>query len=186
MSNFPIESHKNFLGMRKEMGVGFHLADFLFRKILRRNAAVKWAVHHTSTIHCPDKIKAGKNVFPGDSPGIYINAKNGIIIGDYSNIGPNSGLLSANHDVIDNTKHLYSDPITIGQFCWIGMAVVVLPGVKLGNFTTVGAGAIVTKSFPDGYCVLAGNPARVIKQLNKEECDAFAKKVHEMNGTGGS
>jgi acetyltransferase-like isoleucine patch superfamily enzyme len=54
------------------------------------------------------------------------------------------------------------------------MGAIVLPSVKLGDFTIVGAGAVVTKSFPEGYCVIAGNPARIIKQLNKTECEAFA------------
>ncbi len=161
--------------MRAEMGLGFYLADFLFRRILRRNADVKWAIHHTSTIHCPEKLLVGKSVYPGDSPGVYINAKNGISVGDYTNISPNVGLVSVNHDLIDNGRHLPAAPISIGRFCWIGMGAIILPGVQLGDFTTVGAGAIVTKSFPDGYCVLGGNPARIIKQLNKVECDAFAK-----------
>jgi acetyltransferase-like isoleucine patch superfamily enzyme len=55
------------------------------------------------------------------------------------------------------------------------MGAVILPSVQLGDFTIVGAGAVVTKSFEEGYCVIAGNPARVIRQLNKEECNAFAQ-----------
>lgn len=141
---------------------------------MRQNSAVKWAIHHTSTIHNPERIIKGKNVFPGDSPGVYINATNGVKIGDYTNIGPNVGLVSANHDPINNDAHVQTSPIDIGKFCWLGMGAIVLPGVILGDFTIVGAGAIVTKSFPDGYCVLAGNPAGVIKYLNKTECEAFA------------
>lgn len=166
---------KGMLGMRKEMSFSFYVRDFIFRKILRNNAKTTWAIHHTTTIHCPEKIVRGKNCYPGDSAGMYINARAGIILGDYTNIAPNVGLISANHDFIDNDKHHDSPPIELGKFCWIAMNVVILPGVKLGDFTTVGAGAVVTKSFPDGYCVLVGNPARVLKYLNKEECDAFAR-----------
>ena len=161
--------------MRKEMSVGFYLTDFLFRKVLRQNSGVKWAIHHTSTIHCADKLKAGKNVYPGDSPGVYINAVNGITIGDYSNIGPNVGIVSSNHDPVNNDQHVPAPPIVIGRFCWMGMGAVILPGVQLADFTIVGAGAIVTKSFNDGYCVLAGNPAKIIKYLNREECENFAE-----------
>lgn len=49
------------------------------------------------------------------------------------------------------------------------MNVVILPGVVLGTRTIVGAGSIVTKSFPDGYCILAGNPAKIIKNLDKDK-----------------
>ncbi|WP_276134404.1 acyltransferase [Polluticoccus soli] len=162
------------LGLRKEMSVGFYLTDFLFRKILRQNSGVTWPIHHTSIIHCPERITRGKNVFPGDSPGVYINANNGIRIGDYTNIGPNVGLVSSNHDFVNNEAYTPADGIDIGAYCWIGMGAVVLPSVKLGDFTIVGAGAVVTKSFTEGYCVIAGNPARIIKQLNKTECEAFA------------
>ena len=161
--------------MRREMSVGFYLTDFLFRKILRQNSAVNWAVHHTSTVHCPEKIIKGKNVYPGDSPGVYINAFNGVTVGDYSNIGPNVGIISSNHDLVNNDAHVAGDPIVIGRFCWLGMGAVILPGVRLGDFTIVGAGAIVSKSFEEGYCAIGGNPAKIIKYLNKEECDAFAR-----------
>lgn len=166
---------KNTFGLRKEMSFGFYLTDFVFRKILRQNAAVSWSIHHTSTVHCPDKITKGKNVFPGDSPGVYINANNGITIGDYTNIGPNVGLISANHDAINNSKQVADNPIIIGKYCWLGFGAVVLPSVHLGDFTIVGAGAVVTKSFSEGYCIIAGNPATIIKQLNKTECEAFTQ-----------
>ena len=42
---------------------------------------------------------------------------------------------------------------------------VILPGIVLGNHTIVGAGSIVTKSFPEGNCVIAGNPAKKIRDL---------------------
>ena len=165
---------KSLFGMRKEMSMGFYLTDFLFRRLLRQNSGVKWAIHHTSTIHCPENLKVGRGTFPGDSPGVYINALNGIYVGDYTNLGPNVGLVSANHDFVDNDAHLQTEPIRIGRYCWMGMGAVILPGVVLGDFTIVGAGAIVTKSFADGYCVIAGNPARMIKQLSKEECEQYA------------
>jgi acetyltransferase-like isoleucine patch superfamily enzyme len=54
------------------------------------------------------------------------------------------------------------------------MNATVLPGIVLGDFTIVGAGAVVTRSFPDGYCVVAGNPAAIIRTLDKSECEQFA------------
>lgn len=47
---------------------------------------------------------------------------------------------------------------------------VILPGVSLGDFTIVGAGSVVTKSFPDGHLIIAGNPAKPIRHLDREEC----------------
>lgn len=55
-------------------------------------------------------------------------------------------------------------PIRIGDNFWAGGGVIVLPGVTLGNNVVAGAGAVITKSFGDNL-VLAGNPARVIKEI---------------------
>lgn len=162
--------------LRTDIRIKFYVADFLFRRILRQNASVPWAVHYTSTIHNPENIERGKDVYPGDSPGNYIQAANGIKIGDYTNIGPNVGIISANHDPIDNSVHLKASPIRIGKFCWIGMNAVILPEVILGDFTVVGANAVVTKSFPQGYCVIGGNPAVIIKHLDHKACEALRIK----------
>lgn len=55
--------------------------------------------------------------------------------------------------------------IAIGDDCWIGGGAVICPGVILGRRVVVGAGSVVTKSFPDDV-VVAGNPARVIRRLD--------------------
>jgi len=57
-------------------------------------------------------------------------------------------------------------PIVIGDESWIGANSVVLPGVIIGKHCIVAAGSIVTKTVPD-YSVVAGNPAKIIKQFNK-------------------
>jgi len=56
-----------------------------------------------------------------------------------------------------------------------------MPNVNLGDYTIVGSGAVVTKSFPDGFCVIAGNPAKIIKKLKKEECHLY-RNDHEYYG----
>jgi acetyltransferase-like isoleucine patch superfamily enzyme len=172
---------KRALRLRPEMSWSFYLLDFLFRRLLRNNARVQWAVHHTATIHHPQGLSKGIGTFPGDSPGVYINASNGIYVGDFTNLGPNVGLVSGNHNPVDNEAMLPAPPIHIGKFCWLGMGAVVLPGVRLGDFTIVGAGAVVTRSFEEGYCVLAGNPARVIRTLQKEACDERARLRYQAH-----
>jgi acetyltransferase-like isoleucine patch superfamily enzyme len=165
-------------GLRPEMPLSFYVLDALFRRVLRQNAGVPWAVHHTATIRTPQRLVVGQGTYPGDSPGVYINADNGVFIGDFTNLGPHVGVISANHDVVNNGEQVAAAPVRIGRFCWLGMGAVVLPGVELGDFTVVGAGAVVTRSFPAGYCVVAGNPARLLRELNRDDCDAQARSTY--------
>lgn len=54
------------------------------------------------------------------------------------------------------------------QNAWIGMNVTICPGVTIGKYAVVGAGAVVTKDVPD-YAVVAGVPAKVIKMLDPND-----------------
>jgi acetyltransferase-like isoleucine patch superfamily enzyme len=54
-------------------------------------------------------------------------------------------------------------PISIGDYVWLPWKVVVMPGVRIGNYAVIGTGSVVTNDVPD-YAVAAGNPARVVKQ----------------------
>lgn len=100
------------------------------------------------------------------SPGCYFQAINAkLTIGKGTLIGPNCGLITTNHNINNLQEHIEGKEIKIGKNCWIGMNSVILPGVILGEHTIVGAGSIVTKSFEDGNCIIAGNPAKLIRKL---------------------
>lgn len=86
-----------------------------------------------------------------------------IAIGKGSLIARGAALVTTNHDPENPAMHLPPQDIVIGERCWLGANVAVMPGVVLGPGTVVGANAVVTKSFPDGHCLIAGAPARKIK-----------------------
>ncbi len=142
-----------------------------FQKILGFNRKIPWPCSISCYISNPDNIE----FYPDDlnnfqSPGTYFQNFSGKIVlerGCY--IAPNVGLITANHIFEDLDTHTKAKDIVIGEKSWIGMNVVVLPGVVLGPKTIVGAGSVVTKSFPEGFLVIAGNPARIIRQLSKDQ-----------------
>lgn len=106
----------------------------------------------------------------GDFSGIGINAKIGgkCTIGRYVMMGPNCTIYSRNHEFSDIAKPMmeqgYSEDkeVIIGDDVWIGGDVTILPGVKIGSHSIIGACSVVTKDVPE-YAIVAGNPAQIKK-----------------------
>lgn len=67
----------------------------------------------------------------------------------------------------NNPDAIKSIAVEIGDDCWCGDGVTILKGVKLGRGCVVGAGSVVTKSFPDNS-LIAGNPARLVRTITQE------------------
>lgn len=85
-------------------------------------------------------------------------------------ITPNVGIFDIVHPYEDikispHDQQIMCYRVQIGRNCMIGMNSVIMPGVSLGDHTIVGANSVVTKS-TEGYCVIAGNPAKIIKKYN--------------------
>ena len=112
-----------------------------------------------------DKMKLGNNVFINSN--CLAMARGGITIEDDVMLAGNVQLLSNNHDEYER-QVLLCDEIVIKKGAWIGAGASILPGVTVGKYAIVGAGAIVTKDVPD-YSVVVGIPAKVVKTLDKDK-----------------
>jgi len=90
-----------------------------------------------------------------------------VSIGDEVQIGPGVQLVTAVHPLEPDRRRAGWEaqrPIVVGDGAWLGGGMVVCPGVSIGPDAVVGAGAVVTRDVPPGV-VVAGNPARVIREL---------------------
>lgn len=116
----------------------------------------------------------GNNCQINDS--VHIASARNITIGDNVLIASRVFITDLNHgsyagesqspaDSIVSERPLATNPVSIGDNVWLGEGVVILPGVNLGNNCIVGANSVVTKSYPDNV-IIAGNPARLIKEYN--------------------
>ncbi|AQT67605.1 Maltose O-acetyltransferase [Anaerohalosphaera lusitana] len=126
-------------------------------------------------VESPFYCDYGYNIILGD--GVFINFNCTILdsmeirIGDGTLIGPGVHIYSATHPTdpkvrakgLENAK-----PVTIGSNIWIGGGVIVCPGVRIGDNTTIGAGSVVTKDIPANV-VAAGNPCRVIREIEQHD-----------------
>lgn len=144
------------------------ITNFIFQKILRNNSDFKYNKHFTSKILNSTNIKFDETSYKTlksffGSGGCYFNRANGIEFGSGTFWAVNVVIISETYDITNNFKaKQIQKPVIIGKKCWIGANVVIMPEVSIGDNVIIGAGSIVTKSFPSD-CVIAGNPAKIIR-----------------------
>ncbi|GAB4197516.1 MAG: DapH/DapD/GlmU-related protein [Roseiflexaceae bacterium] len=98
-----------------------------------------------------------------------LRGQGGITIGDDVFLAPLVQMLAVNHIYADTSRPISLQGITaqgisVADGAWIGGGAIILDGVRIGRNAVVGAGAVVTRDVPD-YCVVVGNPARVVRDL---------------------
>lgn len=113
----------------------------------------------------PHMVTIGKGVVVMN--GCLMMSAGGITIDDKVQIAANVQLISNNHDPY-HREVITCKPVHICEGAWVGAGSTVLPGVTVGKYAIVGAASVVTKDIPD-YAVAVGNPARVIKYLDKDK-----------------
>jgi len=103
----------------------------------------------------------------------FIDCTNSVTIGKFSTV---AGLLSQimTHSVDIAKNRQTSQPVRIGDYCFVGTNCVILGGSSLPNFCVVGAKSLVNKSFTESYQLYGGVPARPIEQLSPE-CKYFQR-----------
>lgn len=116
----------------------------------------------------PYLIKIGNRVTIG--PGVQIITHDG------------SSWLIRDHD---NSRYYIYGRVSIGDDVFVGMNSIILPGVTIGSRVVVGAGSIITKDIPDNV-VVAGNPARIIKNFDDFESKVRSTGFHERKLKPGS
>lgn len=125
-----------------------------------------WGGHH---LHFGSGIYANFNLTMVDDGHIYV--------GDKVMFGPNVTISTANHPIDPELRGKglqYNKDVYIGENAWIAANVVIVPGVRIGKNTVIGAGSVVTKDIPDGV-VAVGNPCRVLREVGEHDREFFYK-----------
>lgn len=113
-----------------------------------------------------NRVTFGKGVFINHSA--ILSASGGIEFQDGCMAAPGLRIATINHDMNERHRVYTYGKVTIKKNAWIGMNVTICPGVTIGEYAVVGAGAVVTKDVPD-YAVVGGVPAKVIKYQSADE-----------------
>lgn len=115
-------------------------------------------------------VSHGAQILIGNHVGVSgctISAGAKIVIGDYVMIGSGAIITDGDAHQVDPVKRRKEElglrkPVVIEENVFIGARAIILKGVTIGHDSTIGAGAVVSKSVPPN-CVVAGNPAKIVR-----------------------
>lgn len=137
-------------------------------------------IPHTPKILIMNNVNIGHDCHIGAINEIYIG--NNVLIGSKVYISDHSHGNTSYEDLLKTPieRPLYSKgKVIIEDNVWIGEGVVILPAVTIGENCIIGANAVVTKDFPPN-CIIGGNPAKIIRVINKNQSDlSLSKCIYE-------
>lgn len=136
-------------------------------------------------IHVPLNVEYGTNITFGEHSfvnfGATFLAQAPINFGDHTQIGPNCSFITINHPVNDHAMRRggweKAAAISVGDNCWFGANVTVLPGVSIGDNCVFAANSVINRDVPDNS-LMAGVPAVCVRELN----DAQPLEREELDG----
>ncbi|MDT5121115.1 MAG: hypothetical protein QOC96_597 [Acidobacteriota bacterium] len=130
------------------------------KKLKRHGARIKAPIFLSPSIWNgrATNLEIGEGSFIGRTE---VHLHDRVCIGRNVIINDGVRLLTASHLVDDVDFRLVTGPIVIGDYAWIAIGAILLPGVSIGAGAVVGAGALITKDIPD-YGIAVGNPARIL------------------------
>ncbi|MDR2267451.1 MAG: sugar O-acetyltransferase [Christensenellaceae bacterium] len=133
-------------------------------------------------IEAPFYANWGINTYWGDN--CYANFSLTLVddceihIGNNVMFGPNVTLCTVGHPIDPSLRFpkvaQFGFPIEIGNGVWLGANVTVMPGVKIGDNTVVGAGSLVTKDLPPN-CLALGSPCKFVREIGEYDRQYYSK-----------
>jgi len=137
---------------------------------IRNNSRIEAVVKYNNRFYDP-RIVFFNNV--SIEQNIHLTSATYIEVGENTSISANVTITDINHpytnvDLPIEKQTIETKKVIVGKDCKIYNNVVILPGTIIGNHCTVGANSVVSGVFPD-YCVIAGSPAKIVKQYSFEK-----------------
>lgn len=156
-------AHKNFRNTKIE--IRNNDATLMFKETKRNIKNLQISVMHGKSQY----LEFGKNVSVEGAKIFMNDANSAFIVGDESMLSAEIVVWATDgHSIIDKKSqkllNQVSQPVRIGDYCWIGYGVYLLKGANLPNHTIVGANSVVVNGFNEEYTIVAGNPAKIVRK----------------------
>ena len=140
-----------------------HLPFHTCRRFFYRLAGVKIgkgsSIHMWLAFYNPRNITIGEDTIIGDH--CFLDGRDKLKIGSHTAIASQVLIYNSEHDIHSSDFRPNKEPVEIGDYCFIGARVTILPGVKISKGAVVASGAVVTRDVSENT-IVAGIPAREI------------------------
>lgn len=136
-------------------------------------------------VHIEPPLHANWGRFTHVGDDVYVNFNLTLVddtdihIGNNVLIGPNVTIDAGTHPIHPELRRKaaqYNLPIVIEDNVWIGAGAIILPGVRIGENTVIGAGSVVTKDIPANVIAL-GSPCKVMREINEHDLNYYHKNM---------
>lgn len=151
-----------------------HIVGFIplhhVRRFFYRGAGIvigKGSTLHTGAkFYNPANIVIGKDTIIGE--GVVLDGRDKLVIGNHVDFASEVMVYNCQHDINSSTFQAVPEPVTIGDYVFVGPRAIILPGVKIGKGAVIAAGAVVTKDVGE-FEIVGGVPAKVIGERKEKE-----------------
>lgn len=143
-------------------GIGYipsHTLRNFFYRLSGIKLGSKATLHMGARFFYPKNITIGEGTIVGS--GVFLDGRSPINIGKNVDIASEVMIYNSEHDLESPIFKATEEPVTIGDYCFIGPRSIILPGVTIGHGAVIAAGAVVVKDVPD-KAIVGGVPAKVI------------------------
>lgn len=173
----PAKRVYRFIRWRFKPAVCFYLGNHLFMNympygirhwFLRRFCQVRLGLDSSIAMGC---FVTGYHIAIGDNTVVnrytYLDGRVPLTIGNNVNISHYTLIQTLTHDPQNPDFVCLCKPVVIEDHVWIGARAIISPGVRIGEGAVIGAGSVVTRDV-EPYTIVAGNPARFIKERSRD------------------
>ena len=147
-----------------------HFPSNSFRKLFYWFAGMKIGkgsvVHMWANFFDPSGITIGEDTIIGDH--VFLDGRASLTIGNHTDIASSVMIYNSEHDLEKEDFSTKTEPVTIGDYVFIGPRAIILPGITIGKGAIVAAGAVVTKNIPD-FTIVGGVPAKEIGERKNKD-----------------
>jgi len=148
--------------------IPFHFVRKFFYKLSGVKIGKGSTIHMWANFFEPKNISIGNDTIIGNH--VFLDGRASLKVGSHTDVASSVMIYNSEHDINSADFSAKVEKVEIGDYCFIGPRVIILPGVKIGKGAIIGAGAVVTRNIEE-FTIVGGVPAEVIGERKNKNLE---------------